>query len=182
MPGAPDPNPLDAWVLATSARALGYARSLLGGNWHQAEDIVQDCYCRVLRHADEYNLPQDGMKILLRAITNACINARTRRRPWLSLFRQQDDDQTAIEPADPRPEPVEQRLMQQELVEQIAAGMALLPPIQRAALQLKADGHSQAEIAEILDVSAGNVGVLIHRARKTLGDFLAPYLDPEVSS
>jgi len=36
--------------------------------------------------------------------------------------------------------------------------------------------RSLREIAEILDVTAANAGVLVHRGRKLLAERLAPYL------
>src|SRR3954451_848834 len=59
--------------------ALAYATTLVR-NRAEAEDIVHDCYSRLLARSDRYDLPKDGTKLLYKAITNACIN-RTRRRP-----------------------------------------------------------------------------------------------------
>ena len=42
---------LDAWVLATAAEAVAYAASLLRDR-AAAEDVVQDCYCRLIEKAD----------------------------------------------------------------------------------------------------------------------------------
>ena len=53
-----------------------------------AEDVAHDCYCRLLRRADIYDLPRDGTKLLYRAITNACINRFQRDGPcsaWMWL-------------------------------------------------------------------------------------------------
>src|SRR5207248_8790329 len=75
--GGRPPDELDAWVLETAPRALAYARSLLG-DLDQAEDVVQDCYCRLLAKADVYDLPRDGLKLLFKAVGNACINRATR--------------------------------------------------------------------------------------------------------
>ena len=77
---------LDDWVLATAPRATAYARSLLG-NAHEAEDIVQDCYCRLIAKASTYDLKRDGLKLLFTAIGNACINLRTRRKPVFRLIQ-----------------------------------------------------------------------------------------------
>jgi RNA polymerase sigma-70 factor (ECF subfamily) len=49
--------------------------------------------------------------------------------------------------------------------------------VQRAAVELKALGHSLQEIAEILDVTPTNAGVLVHRGRQELARQLAPYLE-----
>ena len=65
MAGGQPSDELDAWVLATAPRAVAYARSLLR-NPDDADDIVQDCYCRLIAKATVYDLPRDGFKILLR--------------------------------------------------------------------------------------------------------------------
>lgn len=172
---------LDAWVLSAAGPAVAYARSLLR-NPHDAEDVVQDCFCRLLKRADVYDLPRDGTKLLMRAVTNACINLRTRRRGWLRLVRAADDGtEAADDPPDPRAGAPERALEGAELAERLAAGLESLPAAQRAAVQLRALGHSQAEVAGILEVTPSNAGVLIHRARKALEAFLAPYLAGEAA-
>jgi RNA polymerase sigma-70 factor, ECF subfamily len=176
VPARPDSAALDAWVAETAPRALAYARSLLR-NPADAEDIVQDCYCRLLAKAGQYDLIADGLKLLMRSITNASINARTRRRNWFPLFGR--DDGPAEDPPDARVLPVESRLEFAELGEAVKAGLAALPVNQRAAVELKALGHSQQEIAEILSTTPTNAGVLIHRGRTALADYLKPFLAVE---
>jgi DNA-directed RNA polymerase specialized sigma24 family protein len=69
----PDPRAAtEAWTLATLPRALAYATSLLSDRT-LAEDVVHDCYIRLLEKADSYNLPRDGTKLLYKAIMHACI-------------------------------------------------------------------------------------------------------------
>ncbi len=63
---------------------LAYAVSLVR-NRAEAEDLVHDCYRRLLARADQYNLPVDGTKLLFKSITNACINWSRRRPPMVSL-------------------------------------------------------------------------------------------------
>jgi RNA polymerase sigma factor (sigma-70 family) len=176
VPVRPDPAALDAWVTATAPRAVAYARSLLK-NPADADDIVQDCYCRLLAKAGEYDLPADGLKLLMRSVTNACINLRTRRRAWFPLAGREDGP--ADDPPDARVLPPESRLEFAEVGAAVKAGLAALPANQRAAVELKALGHSQQEIAEILNTTATNAGVLIHRGRQTLAGFLKPFLDAE---
>lgn len=169
-------HPLDDWVLATAPRAVAYARSLLR-NSHDAEDIVQDCYGRLLAKAGTYDLPRDGMKLLLASISNACINARSRRRTFFSLTRLDDD--AIDDPADRTTATPAEHAEGRELAEAIAIGLAKLPTAQRAAIQLKSLGHSQQEIAEMLGITSNNAGVLVHRARQALTEHLAPFLGGE---
>jgi RNA polymerase sigma-70 factor (ECF subfamily) len=166
---------LEAWVLATAAAAVAYATSLLRDR-AAAEDVVQDCYCRLLQKADVYNLPRDGRRLLFTAVTNACLNQLSRGRPVLSLFTG-DEGGLHEATADRTAEPAEQVLIRRELEQAVAEALTELPPTQRAALELKSLGHSLQEIAEALGVSASNAGVLIHRARQALARRLAPHLE-----
>ena len=179
MGGSGAAGDLDVWVLETAPRAVAYARSLLK-NTADADDIVQDCYCRLLAKADVYDLPRDGLKLLLTSVSNACINLRTRRKPMFRLTRSDDDGgDTSEDPADRSAVPPDQQAVHAELSAAVADGLARLPAQQRAAVELKSFGYSQHEIAEILSVSASNAGVLVHRGRQALAAYLAPFLCPE---
>jgi len=163
---------LSDWVLATAPRAVAYAVSLLRDR-ERAEEIVQDCYCRLLAKADAYDLRADGLKLLITAISNACVNLKSRRRGVFSLFGGEGrppevEDLSAREPSG--------SLLDRELADAIGRGLATLPVRQRAAIELKSQGHSLREVAEILRVSPNNAGVLVHRARAALEEYLAPYL------
>jgi RNA polymerase sigma-70 factor (ECF subfamily) len=162
---------LDAWCRQVAPRALAYARSLLRDPV-AAEDVVQDCFYRLLRHADEYDLLRDGVKLLFRAISNKCINAITRRRTVLSLEITDEEGHSELTHADPSCPLPEQLAIRNELQAAITAALAKLPEMQRAALELAALGQSKAEIGEILEVTPSNAGVLVHRARKALQEEL----------
>jgi RNA polymerase sigma-70 factor (ECF subfamily) len=170
----PTADDLDAWVLATAPEAVAYALSLLR-NREAAEDVVQDCYCRLVQKADLYDLPRDGRKLLFTAITNACINFQSRGRPILSLHH----DDTSDDPEDRNVVSPESAAMHRELEEAVAAALAQLPMNQRAALELKCLGHSLQEIGEALGVTPNNAGVLVHRARQTMADLLARFTEEQ---
>lgn len=170
-------HPLDDWVRATAPRAVAYARSLLR-NPHDAEEIVQDCYGRLLAKADVYDLPRDGMKLLLASISNACLNLKSRRRPFFRLVRS-DDDEKFDDPPDRSTATPADVATGNELASAVAAALRKLPVQQRAAIELKSLGHSQQEIGEILNVTSNNAGVLVHRARQALAEMLAPFLERE---
>jgi RNA polymerase sigma factor (sigma-70 family) len=55
-----------------------------------------------------------------------------------------------------------------ELLERLVELVELLPPSQREALDLWAEGFRYAEIASILGRQEGHVRVLVHRGLKTL--------------
>jgi RNA polymerase sigma-70 factor (ECF subfamily) len=163
--------------LSTLPHALAYAASLVR-NKDVAEDVVHDCYCRLLQKQAVYDLPRDGLKILLRAITNAAIDLQGRQRILVRLDRDiVDEGSEHADLVDGRMEEPSARLMFRELEEALAAGLERLPLAQRAAFQMKSMGHSLQEIAETLSVTVGHAGVLIHRARQSLAQSLAPYVE-----
>ncbi len=178
MPDGAASNRLNEWVLATAPGAVAYARSLLRDP-HDAEDIVQDCYLRLLAKAHAYDLPRDGMKLLLASISNASINLRTRHKPTFGFFR--SDDGTLDDPQDRTAIPPEDVVIGNELNGAMAGALKQLPPQQRAAVELKAMGYSQNEIAEMLNTTQSNAGVLIHRARQALEVLLAKFLQGEAA-
>ena len=157
--------------------AVAFARSLLQDRV-AAEDVVHDCFCRLLRRADIYDLPSDGTKLLFRAVTNACINHTQRTRKNVSL----DDDSEGYRYdglVDGKASEPSQLAQATELAAAIERGLARLSVTQRAAVELKSFGHSLDEIADTLGLTISNVGVLIHRARQTLSADLAGYLGRE---
>ena len=164
---------LSEWVRATAPRALAYATSLVRDR-DAAEDLVQDCYCRLLAKQDVYDLRNDGWKILLRAVSNACLTYKARRRPFFSIFGPKGE---APEVADHSARDPGGEALGRELSDAIARGLARLPVPQRAALELRSLGHSLGEVAEILDIKSSHAGVLIHRARASMEEYLAPYLE-----
>ena len=165
-----------AWVRETLPRAVAYARSLLRDH-AAAEDVAHDCYCRLLRRADIYDLPRDGTKLLYRSITNACINRFQRDRVVLSLDAPGPDGKAMGEAMLPAVtgEP-DERMRLKELERAIERGLETLSVMQRAALQLKTIGNSVQEIADTLGLTTTNANVLVHRARQALAAELAPYL------
>ncbi len=84
---------------------------------------------------------------------------------------------TGIDPADLSGTEPPRMALNAELERAIAAALAELPEIQRAAIELKGLGSTLHEIADILDISLSNAGVLIHRGRQSLARRLAPYLE-----
>jgi RNA polymerase sigma-70 factor (ECF subfamily) len=172
---------LDAWVLATAPDAVAYAASLLRDR-PAAEDVVQDCYCRLLARAACYDLPRDGRRLLFASVTRACLNRLSRSRPAVSLDAAGDDgDGLHGALADRTAEPPERAAMRKELELAVAEGLALLPVAQRGALEMKGLGHALEDIAEALGVTPNYAGVLVHRGRQALARRLAPYLEGRAS-
>ncbi len=139
----------EVWAIAVIPRALAYARSLVGDR-ARAEDVVQECLYRVLRRADDYDLERDGVKLLFKAISNLCINQATRRKAILSLDSAScTEDEGPIALPDPAALRPDQIAVQRELEEAVRTGLAQLPPLQRAAVELRALGMSNLRFARV---------------------------------
>jgi RNA polymerase sigma-70 factor (ECF subfamily) len=138
-----------------------------------AEDVVQDCYLRLLERAGRYDLPCDGIKILLRAVTNASIDRRSRERTLLSLDGGEEGGSDLADRRSPCPV---QEAIGSELAARIEAALERLPVGQRAAVHLSGLGYTLPEVAEMLETSHANARVLVHRARRALEEVLGPFL------
>jgi RNA polymerase sigma-70 factor (ECF subfamily) len=142
------------------------------------EDVVHDCYVRLLEKAETYDLLNDGTKLLYKAITHACIDRNYRDRRLLSLefeFEGEAGGTSAL--ADSRVSNPRDLAEYRELEEALAGELGRLTVAQRGALELKSLGYSLEEIAEAIGTSPGNAGVLVHRARKALAHQLARFLE-----
>jgi RNA polymerase sigma-70 factor (ECF subfamily) len=166
----------EAWVKSVGPRAVAFARSLVRDQ-SRADDVVQECLFRILRNAEKYDIEKDGVKLLFKAISNLCINQATREKHILSLqIGGENGRQLPSDPAALRPEQI---LQHRELEAAVRDGLQGLPPLQRAAVELRALGMSKEEIGEALGVTATNAGVLVHRGRQALAVTLEPFLATE---
>jgi RNA polymerase sigma-70 factor (ECF subfamily) len=166
---------IQAWVEHYLPRGLAYARSLLRDS-HAAEDVVHDCFCRLLAKRDVYDLPKDGFKLLLRSITNACIDLGRKDTPVSNSLDLLEDHIAGREVSDDRFLQPPHAAMYRELQAAIGSALQRLTVHQRAALELKSLGCSLSDIAVSLDVTESNAGVLVHRARQCLAKDLEPLL------
>ncbi|MEW4488158.1 RNA polymerase sigma factor [Thalassoglobus sp. JC818] len=163
---------LSAWITESAPRALAYAVSLVR-NVSVAEDLVQDCYQRLLTKSEEYDLPKDGTKLLFKAVTNASINWNQREAKSLSLHAVK---QNSNFPAAASERPL-QAAVRRELDDAVGIALAELPVEQRAVIELHVMGHTTSDIANMLELTPENVRVLRHRARKQLAAQLRPFLE-----
>ena len=168
---------LRTWVQDALPRAVCFARSLLIDK-HHAEDVVHDCVCKLIERKEQYNLAADGMKLLMRSITNRCIDLSRRKQP-VAFGSTADADVPTVEPKDHREPRPEVAIETQELRQFLAEQLERLPVRQRAALELKSLDWTLSEIAQALDLSETNTGVLIHRGRKRLAEELKRYFEVE---
>ena len=145
------------------------ARYLLH-NVADAEDAVQECYLRALRHFDSYRGP--AMKPWLFAILRNVCNAEFARRSKLPLpadDAEADDSDDAVpiwQEAQPSPETEMLRQWDAQTIRRLVA--ALPPPFREAIVLREINDLSYGEIAHVVGAPIGTVMSRLARARSML--------------
>jgi RNA polymerase sigma-70 factor (ECF subfamily) len=138
-------------------------------NSADAEDAVQECYLRALRHFDSYRGP--AMKPWLLAILRNVCNAEFARRGKQEIPADDaDDDDGQTEPIwqEPQASP-EAVLLRQQDGSTIRRLVAALPqPFREAIVLREVNDLSYQEIADVAGVPVGTVMSRLARARAML--------------
>ena len=143
-------------------RLTGYARQMLGGAHHDAEEVVQDAFIRALAalRADDRDMALKPW--LYTIVRNRALDVL--RRP----VRTTDIEPHAPTLCDSAPDPCE-RFVRSEEIGALVASLKRLPERQRTALVLhEMGGASHRAIAERLAVTTGGSKALVSRARAGL--------------
>ncbi|MBW0270726.1 RNA polymerase subunit sigma-24 [Nocardia sp. MH4] len=181
---------VDAW----SGSMLRLARSFVSTD-ASAEEVVQEAWLAVVQGVDRF----EGRSSLKTWVYRILVNTAKKRGikehrtvPFATLLP--EDEGPAVDPgrfrppgdrypghwavgAQPRPwsEP-EDAAERAEVARLLAAAVATLPPRHRTVLTLRdVDGYSADEVCALLDISAGNQRVILHRARATVRARLEQY-------
>jgi len=146
-------------------RAIGW-RML--GSRADADDLAQDVFLRIWKNPAAYDRKKGRFSTwLYRVAANACIDRLRRRAP------EPLDERMAEALAAHGPGP-ERALLEAEQSAQVRAAIAQLPRRQKLALVLSHDlGHTNIEIARIMDTSVEAVESLLGRARRKLKGLLS---------
>lgn len=127
----------------------------------EAQDIAQEAFLRLWRHAGDLELGSGGVKPWLRrVVSNMCIDRMRASR-----------NTTLVDEVPDRPEPPTQELAleQRDLAVRVQQALEALPERQRQALSLfHFEGLSQMEICDVLGISEEAVESLLARARRSL--------------
>jgi len=137
-------------------------------NAADAEDAVQECYLRALRHFDSYRGP--AMKPWLLAILRNVCNAEFARRGKHEAELADDEQADATPPIwqEPQASP-ETALLRQQDGDTIRRLVAALPqPFREAIVMREINDLSYNEIAEVAGVPVGTVMSRLARARSML--------------
>jgi RNA polymerase sigma-70 factor (ECF subfamily) len=148
------------------------------GNESDSEDIAQQVFIRIWKHAKRYKPDNKFTTYLYTIARNLVYNeSRRRSRKRTSSSDQLEEDHHLQFPAEANQEP-DNHLLESELRIAIDAAIEKLPENQRLALILRRyENVPYEEIAVILKTSVPSVKSLLFRARTTLREHLAKYLD-----
>ncbi|MEV0234661.1 sigma-70 family RNA polymerase sigma factor [Nonomuraea sp. NPDC050786] len=173
---------LDTW----SGGMLRVARSYVSTD-HSAEEVVQDTWLAVIGGIDAFESRSSVKTWIYRILVNTAKKRgarESRTLPWSSF--EQDGAAGAgpdgvpagwKELAEGWPTP-ESEALASEVRGLIAEGLARLPPRQRIVITLRdVEGCTSEEVCEILEISAANQRVLLHRARTAVRGWLAGYFE-----
>ena len=145
-----------------------------------ADEIVQEAWLAMMRALPAFEQRSSLKTWLLRIVANEAKSRFRREKRSCSLEGLESDNGVMAErygsnghwslpPARWELATPEAILAEEELKECIELTVNRLPPLQGAALKLKElEDYSSQEICNILDVSASNIRVLLHRARNSL--------------
>lgn len=169
--GQPDPRPAFEQVVADYGSKIYSIALHLTGNPDDAADLAQDVFERVYRNLHRYEPGTfDGW---LYRITRNLFLDRVRRKSNLRTEPLPDNDWKIPASSDPGPADVIERATLEARLEQ---GLAALSPDFRLAVVLcDIEGLTYDEIVAATGWPIGTVRSRIHRARKTMRDYLATH-------
>ena len=139
-----------------------------------AEEVLQDVFLRIWKHAKSYDLrlsrPFSWAVLITRRI---CLDRLRRRKPPLiteaDLIRDDQQAPEAVDEVNPRDE-----ARRSDDYEMLSEMVASLPFPQRESLELSMQrGLTQNEIAQTLSIPIGTVKTAMHRGTKRLREKLA---------
>jgi RNA polymerase sigma-70 factor, ECF subfamily len=166
-----------------------------------AEEVVQETWLAVLTGLGRFRAESSLRTWVYRILLNQAKTRGARERrtvPFASLVGDGDDGPEGgsagptVDPSrfqgagDPHPggwrrfpeEWPEQRVLSRELHDIVSRALESLSPRQRAVVAMRdLEGHTADEVSTLLQISAGNQRVLLHRGRAVVRAHLERYYD-----
>jgi len=144
-------------------------------NPEDAEDVLQDTFLRAYRGIKSFQGASTFSTWIYRITANsALMRLRKKQLPTVSI-ENADEREAPVNIADWTPGPAEQ-LLNKELQHEMDEAIEALPPEFRQVFVLRdVEEMSNAEVADILDLSVAAVKSRLHRARIKVRNRLAGY-------
>lgn len=153
------------------------------GESRDAEDMVQETFLAVFRYLEGFRYETRFKNWMYRVATTTCLKAKRKskhapeRELSLEEFMPGEGDALPDHAPGWAQRPLDQ-LLNEELAEHIKQAILELPEKYRMVAVLRdQEGFSTEETAQILDISAANTKVRLHRARLFLRERLKGYFD-----
>jgi RNA polymerase sigma-70 factor, ECF subfamily len=178
---------LDAW----SAGLGRLARSFVSTT-DSANEVVQETWLAVIKGLDGFAGRSSFKTWVYRILVNTAKRRAVRESRSVPLSTLAEDHGPTVDPAQfrgprdpwpghwwefpaPWPEP-ERATLDAEVTVRLRAALERLPARQRVVITLRdVDGYGSAEVCAILDITAANQRVLLHRARAAVRAEVAEY-------
>lgn len=172
---AGDLSPFERFVQIETTTFLGYFRRL-GAGLDEAEDLTQELFLRLYRHADRYRPGARFEAFCFRIARNAWIDFERRRavRPRAAAGTEEEDarDLEHLSPGDRQVAPDHAAELRDEAA-RLRAGLAELSAGHREVFELAVvQERPYPEISELLGIPVGTVKSRMHVAAKRLRAFL----------
>lgn len=158
-------------VIGTVAKMLG--------NSAEAEDISQQVFLRIWRHAKRYRPDAKFTTYLFTITRNLVFNESRRKKRRNEISSDAREEESHVQVPDDVSRQPDYELLQEELRNAVDRAIASLPEQQRLAVVLRRyEQMPYEEIAKVLDLSVSAVKSLLFRARTSLRENLSSYLEP----
>ncbi len=128
------------------------------------EELTQEIALAIWQALPHFRGECSERTFVYRIAHNRALTHAYRRHPAHQTL---DDLPEQLEPIDPQPHP-EERVTIANRRDQLRAAIQRLQLVHRQVIMLMLEDFSQAEIAEVLGITVGNVAVRMNRARKAL--------------
>jgi len=162
-------------VAQHSLMAFRIAYSILR-NHHDAEDAVQECFLRVLKHLKRMHQVRNPKTWLARIAWTTALDRRASRAR--TAVNEAVEDSELLEQIADKKVGAEEQLAGKQLQGLLAQMIAALPEDLRHPLELSTVHElNSAEIAEIMNIPEGSVRTRLMRARQRLKEKLSAVLE-----
>ena len=175
--GAGDHAAFRALVERHQDAVVGTVAKMLG-NPADAEDIAQQVFLRLWKHARQYRPEAKFTTYLFTIARNLVFNETRRRSRRKEVSADEREESSHLQVAADESAQPDAELLRAELQQAVDKAINALPEVQRMAVVLRRyEQMPYEEIADVLKLSLPAVKSLLFRARTTLREALRDYMD-----